>query len=243
MRLLMDTGASGEVTLHNLEMLGIDLNDIDLIFLSHGHYDHTGGLMDLLRRMKRRVPVIAHPEIFAPKLKARPFLKNIGLPFSRSQLEEHAVILLSKNPTTLAPGVITTGEVERKTAFEHVEGFWTIRDGIYQPDTIVDDQSLVLKLDDRGLVVISGCAHSGIINIIQQAKRLTCSDKICAVIGGFHLIDSDEVRINKTVEELLALDPEIVRPGHCTGAHAISMLQNALGERCKPLFTGEIVEL
>ncbi|MBC7080562.1 MAG: MBL fold metallo-hydrolase [Methanothrix sp.] len=244
MCILMDTGASSDVLLHNMDVLGIDSDDIDLIFLSHGHYDHTGGLMGLLKHMKRHVPILAHPGIFAPKLRSEPFLRSIGIPFTRCEAEgAGAVLLLSRTPVTLAPGIMTTGEVERRTSFERVEGFWTIVDGTYREDRIDDDQALVISIENRGLVVISGCAHSGIVNIVDQARRLTDSNAICAVIGGFHLMGSEDERIRRTAGALLDLDPEIVRPGHCTGSRAISQLQEILGDRCRPLFTGDVIEI
>ena len=130
MKLLWDTGASSEVMLHNADALNIDLSKIDLICLSHGHYDHTGGLMAVLQQMKRRVPVLAHPDIFAPKLKARPTLDYIGPPFTRGQAEAAGAVMLDcRGPAALAPGITTTGEIPRLEAFEAVEGFWTFRDG------------------------------------------------------------------------------------------------------------------
>jgi 7,8-dihydropterin-6-yl-methyl-4-(beta-D-ribofuranosyl)aminobenzene 5'-phosphate synthase len=217
--------------------------EIDLICLSHGHYDHIGGLMGLLQRRMAPVPIVAHPDIFAPKLKVRPFLKYIGAPFTRDQLEAAGAIMLPcQGPATLAPGVMTTGEVPRVEAFETVEGFWTMRDDQYTPDAMPDDQSLAIHLSGKGLVVISGCAHSGIINTIRYAQRITGEERLYAVIGGFHLMDADNKRIDATARALLDLDPAVVRPGHCTGQKALSRLQEVLGESCQPLTVGDSIE-
>ncbi len=244
MKLLWDTGASGEVLLHNFRLLHVDIDAIDQICLSHGHYDHTGGLMAVLQQIKRRIPVLAHPDIFSPKLKARPALGYIGLPFIRSQAEAAgAVFLECRGPVALAPGLFTTGEIPRLEGFEKVEGFWTIRDGQYIPDIIPDDQALAAVLPGKGLAVITGCAHSGIINTIRQAQSITGVDELYAVIGGFHLMGADRERIDATARALLKLDPTVIRPGHCTGSRAVCLLQQALGERCQPLAVGETINL
>jgi 7,8-dihydropterin-6-yl-methyl-4-(beta-D-ribofuranosyl)aminobenzene 5'-phosphate synthase len=244
MKILVDTGTSPEVTLHNADALKLDLNDLDQIFLSHGHYDHTGGLMGILKRMNRKVPVLAHPEILSPKLKASPFLKFIGPPFSQAEIEKAgAVMLYSRSPVVLAQGVMTTGEVERKEPFEMVEGFWTIKEGLYSQDTIPDDQALIANIKGKGLAVITGCAHAGIVNTIKHAQNVTGVKDLYAVIGGFHLTGADERRIALTAEALLGLDPAIVRPGHCTGQKAISRLQEVLADRCEPLYCGYAIDL
>jgi 7,8-dihydropterin-6-yl-methyl-4-(beta-D-ribofuranosyl)aminobenzene 5'-phosphate synthase len=240
MKLLVDTGTSPEVTLHNADALQLDLNDIDQIFLSHGHYDHTGGLMGILKRLNRRVPILAHPNIFSPKLKARPSMKFIGPPFTAEEAEDAgADMIYSRDPIVLADGVMTTGQIERREPFETVEGFWTIKDGSYFPDIIPDDQALIVKVKGKGLVVISGCAHAGIINTIKHAQKVTGIEDLYALIGGFHLQGSNNKRIDSTVEALLELDPEIIRPGHCTGTKAICRLMSTLGERCQPLASGD----
>ena len=146
-KLLWDTGATAGVLLDNAKALNIDLDHIDLIALSHGHYDHTGGLMAVLQQRKERVPVLCHPQLFAPKLKDRPSLKFIGPPFTRNQAEEEgAIILECRGPVPIAPGITATGEIPRREAFEVVEGFWTFRDGLYCRDSIPDDQSLAGEL-------------------------------------------------------------------------------------------------
>jgi 7,8-dihydropterin-6-yl-methyl-4-(beta-D-ribofuranosyl)aminobenzene 5'-phosphate synthase len=242
MKLLLDTGASSEVMLHNADALGLDLSEIDLICLSHGHYDHTGGLMGILQRAEDRVCILAHPDIFAPKLKARPSLKFIGLPFSRTELEAAGAIMLeARGPVIVTSGVMTTGEVPRIETFEKVEGFWTVKDGQYCPDEIPDDQALAIDLPGKGLVVITGCAHAGIINTIRYAQKITGVEELYAVIGGFHLMGADDKRIDNTAEALQSLDPAIVRPGHCTGQKAVCRLQEALGDRCQPLAAGDSI--
>ena len=244
MKLLLDTGASSEVMLHNADALHIDLEHLDLICLSHGHYDHTGGLMGILQRLNSRICILAHPDIFAPKLKDRPALKFIGPPFTRTEAEAAGAIMLeARGPVAILPEVMTTGEVPRIEPFEKVEGFWTIKDGQYCLDSIPDDQALAINMHGKGLAVITGCAHAGIINTIKQAQKITGIEELYAVIGGFHLMDADEKRIEATAEALRQLDPTIVRPGHCTGHKAVCRLQEALGGRCRPLAVGDSIQL
>jgi len=243
-KLLWDTGACSEVMLHNADALHIDLSHLDLICLSHGHYDHTGGLMGILQRVNGRICVLAHPDIFVPKLKMRPAIKFIGPPFCRAEAEAAGAIMLDCiGPTTIAPGVMTTGEVARLETFEKVEGFWTVKDGQYCIDNIPDDQSLVINIEDKGLAVITGCAHAGIINTIKHAQKITGVEELYAVIGGFHLMGADKKRIDATAEALRGLDPAIVRPGHCTGHRAVCRLQEALGERCQPLAVADTIQI
>jgi 7,8-dihydropterin-6-yl-methyl-4-(beta-D-ribofuranosyl)aminobenzene 5'-phosphate synthase len=200
--------------------------------------------MGVLQRVGHRIPVLAHPQAFSPKLKICPFLRYIGLPFTRSEAEAAGAVLLpSQSPALLAESLITTGEVERRESLETVEGFWTIMDGCYCQDSIPDDQSLAASIKGKGLVVISGCAHSGIINTIRQAQRLLDMEDLYAVVGGFHLQGAKQERMEATAEILRWLDPKIVRPGHCTGQKAISLLQQTLGDRCWPLATGDLIEL
>jgi 7,8-dihydropterin-6-yl-methyl-4-(beta-D-ribofuranosyl)aminobenzene 5'-phosphate synthase len=244
MYLLMDCGPSPEVTLHNIDLLGIDLGLTDAIVLSHGHYDHTGGLFGVLVRAGRRIPVLAHPDIQSPKLKTRPFLKYIGPPFTAQQAESAgAVMLYSKTSIKLAEGIFTTGEVQRDTSFEKAEGFRTLEGDAFKEDPIMDDQSLVVNIPDKGLVIIAGCAHSGIINTVQQAQRLSGVSEIYAIVGGFHLLGASDERLDSTVNELMKLNPKVLRPGHCTGARAVCRLMQAFKDRCEPLCSGDVIEL
>jgi 7,8-dihydropterin-6-yl-methyl-4-(beta-D-ribofuranosyl)aminobenzene 5'-phosphate synthase len=239
----MDTGPTPEVLLHNVDAMNINLQNVDIIALSHGHYDHTGGLIAALKRMKKRVPVIGHPTVFGPKLKIMPHLKFIGAPFIASEVESVGGIpLLAADPVKIADGITVTGEVPRRTSFEKVRGFWTVQNGRFLEDKMLDDQSLIIDVENKGLVVVSGCAHSGIINTIKYAQKITENNKVYAVLGGFHLVNADAKRIQATVDEVKKVDPEFVGPCHCTGKKATKKFAETFGDRCRPLHSGDIIE-
>jgi 7,8-dihydropterin-6-yl-methyl-4-(beta-D-ribofuranosyl)aminobenzene 5'-phosphate synthase len=240
--MLMDTGPSSEV-LHNVDVMGVNLEDVDVIALSHGHYDHTGGLLEALKRMKKRVPVIAHPTVFDPKLSLMPHLRLIGAPFKGSDVEAAGgVPVFVSDAVKIADGVTTTGEVPRITAFESVKRFWTVHDSHFVDDIMLDDQSLVIDVEDKGLVVVAGCAHAGIINTINYAQKITGNSRVYAVLGGFHLWNADAKRIQATVDELKNLDLEFVGPCHCTGKNAIKKFAAAFGDHYYPLRMGDTIK-
>jgi 7,8-dihydropterin-6-yl-methyl-4-(beta-D-ribofuranosyl)aminobenzene 5'-phosphate synthase len=240
---LMDTGTSPEALLHNVDAMDVNLGDVDVIALSHGHYDHTGGLLEALKRMKKLVPVIGHPTVFEPKLSLMPHLRLIGAPFKVSDVEAvGGVPVFASDPVKIADGITTTGEVPRITAFESVRGFWTVHNGRFVDDVMLDDLSLVIDVEGKGLVVVAGCAHAGIINIIKYAQKITGTSRVYAVLGGFHLISADDKRIQATVKELEKLDPKFLGPCHCTGKKAIKKFAEAFGDRYQPLHTGDIIE-
>jgi 7,8-dihydropterin-6-yl-methyl-4-(beta-D-ribofuranosyl)aminobenzene 5'-phosphate synthase len=240
---LMDTGTSPEALLHNVDAMGVNLEDVDVIALSHGHYDHTGGLLEALKRMKKRVPVIAHPTVFEPKLSLMPHLRLIGAPFKVSDVEAvGGVPVFASDPVKIADGITTTGEVPRTTSFEKVRGFWTVQNGSFVEDIMPDDLSLVIDIENKGLVVVAGCAHAGIINIIRHAQNITGKKKVFAVLGGFHLVNADAKKIQATVDELEKVDPRFVGPCHCTGKKATKKISETFGERCRILHSGDIIE-
>jgi 7,8-dihydropterin-6-yl-methyl-4-(beta-D-ribofuranosyl)aminobenzene 5'-phosphate synthase len=241
---MMDTGMSPDALIHNVDSMGVNLEDVDVIALSHGHYDHTAGLIEALKRIKKRVPVIGHPTIFDPKLKIMPQLKVIGAPVSLSDVESAGgVPLMATGPVKIADGITTTGEVPRVTDFEKVRGFWTVHNKSFVDDLMLDDQSLVIDVEGKGLVVVAGCAHAGIINTIKYAQKITANSSVYAVLGGFHLISADAERIKATVDELAKLDLKFVGPCHCTGKKAIKKIAEAFGDRCRTLHTGDVIEL
>jgi 7,8-dihydropterin-6-yl-methyl-4-(beta-D-ribofuranosyl)aminobenzene 5'-phosphate synthase len=240
---LMDAGPSSDALLYNVDALGVNLEDVDVVALSHGHYDHTGGLLEALKQMKKRVPVIGHPTLFDPKLSLMPHLRLIGAPVKISDVKSAGgVLLLAANPVKIADGITTTGEVPRTTGFESVSGFWTVHNRSFVDDMMLDDQSLVVDVEGKGLVVVSGCAHSGIINTIKYAQKITGNSRVYAVLGGFHLIGADAKRIQSTVDELEKLDPKFVGPCHCTGKKAAEKFAEVFGDRCRPLHAGDIIK-
>jgi 7,8-dihydropterin-6-yl-methyl-4-(beta-D-ribofuranosyl)aminobenzene 5'-phosphate synthase len=239
---LMDAGPSSDVLLYNVAALGVKLEDIDVVVLSHGHYDHTGGLVEALKRMKKRVPVIGHPRVFDPKFNLMPHLRFTGAPFKLSDIESAGgVPLLVTNPVKIAEGITTTGEVPRKTGFEGISGFWIVHNRSFVDDVMLDDQALVVDVEGKGMVVLSACAHSGIINTIKYAQKITGNSRIYAVLGGFHLGNADTKEIQSTVDELESLEPAFVGPCHCTGKKATKKFANTFKDRCLPLHAGDVI--
>jgi len=245
--ILMDLGQDPQVLIHNMSVAGVDPGSIDAIVLSHCHYDHTGGVAEVVKRIGRReLPVIAHPSIFRVNLKTDPFLKYIGVRSgdSRDSIERSGgILVLSRDPVEIMPGVLTTGEVKRVFGFERVEGFKTTTEsGQLVDDEMMDDTSLILTLRD-GLVVLTGCAHAGICNIIKHSIELTGIKKLKAVIGGLHLVNADENRIKRTIDCLVEHNPELIATGHCTGFKAQVELYLKFRDKFKPLQTGLSITL
>jgi len=242
--ILLDTGPSMETIIYNVDRMEVDLSKIDLIFLSHGHYDHVNGLIGVLKRRSEPTIVIAHPQAFDSKFVYRPHLKYAGSFYQLSEIRAFGGILLfAKNHVKLSDGIMSSGEIQRSTTFEEVEGFWKVDDERLTQDNMLDDQSLIVNLKGKGLVVIAGCAHAGIINTIKQAQRITGINRVHAVIGGFHLKDASDKRIEATIEELLRLKLNIIAPCHCTGLKAVKRFTEVFHDRCRPLRVGTILDL
>jgi 7,8-dihydropterin-6-yl-methyl-4-(beta-D-ribofuranosyl)aminobenzene 5'-phosphate synthase len=209
--ILLDTGA-GYAIEHNWKEFNLDWDAVNFVVLSHRHFDHTGGLMRVLERIN--APVLAHPDIFKPSfLWVRERLVDGSLPFSEQVVREKARLYLVRDAFKIAPGVALSGEVKRVTEFEKTPETFRLEDGRFIHDEMSDDMSLYIKTK-KGLAVITGCAHSGVVNILRHAEELT-GEKPYLVAGGFHLIFSGKERVNPTIEELRKLD--VIAPCHCSG--------------------------
>jgi len=233
-RLLFDTG-QGLTLLHNAQHLNISLMDLDAIVLSHGHYDHTGGLpalLDLINQtnLAQRPDLFLHPEAIAPKYSPR---GNIGAPLQDAQTLANQVhrLIWTEKPTEVVTGVWVTGAIPRHHPLEDTGGhFWSDRDR-QDIDPILDDQALFMETT-RGWVVILGCAHAGVINTLNYIAEITGARSFYAIFGGMHLLQAKEDRIAATIACLQQYNLQVIGANHCTGTKAKSMLWHELGDRC-----------
>jgi len=242
-RILVDVGQNSDALLSNMQTMGISPSIANVIVLTHCHNDHTQGIARMLREInKKDVPVIAHPSIFRLHFITQPYPRHVGIMQgdSKEEIEKAGGSLsLTKDPLAIMPGIMTTGEVKRRTGFEKVTvAVKTIENGMVIDDLMLDDISVVANVKDKGLVIITGCSHAGIINIANQAIEVTGCNKIEGIIGGLHLVEASATVIRRTVAELSKLNVAWISTGHCTGFKAQVELHLAFGERFSPLHTG-----
>lgn len=244
-KILFDTGAS-DTFVANAAALGIDLGDVSTVALSHGHYDHTGGLMAFLRLHDGPVDVYAHPDLFSPHYAFQPGVRPryIGIEWSRQQLEDSgAVFHLKAEPSQLKGGLLLTGQIPRVTPYEDVAQMFQVKiNGGWEKDEIWDDQALVIPTPEK-VVVISGCAHAGLINTLKYVQQLTGENKIHAFLGGTHLTGAAAERIRNTIDDLNEFGLDKLGAGHCTGFEASVSLANALGSKFTPIPVGSVFQL
>jgi 7,8-dihydropterin-6-yl-methyl-4-(beta-D-ribofuranosyl)aminobenzene 5'-phosphate synthase len=248
--LLFDAGVSPTGVVENVRRLGLSLSDVEAIVLSHGHWDHVTGMEGVVKELGRAgLPVLIHPEFWSRRRISFPGLDPAELPStSRSALEGTGFeIVEDRHPSFLLDGsVLITGEVDRTTEFETgFRGHEAFRLDGWRPDPLIlDDQALVLRLRERGLVVLSGCGHAGIVNTVRYAQRLTGEQKIAAIIGGFHLSGPMfEGIIDPTVRAFEELAPSLLVPAHCTGWKAVHQLAARFPEAFVQSAVGTTIEL
>jgi len=235
--ILLDTGLSGQCLSWNARQLGVSLAEIEAVVLSHGHYDHTGGLDVTFCGAGHQVPLIAHPEAFFRRRMNVPSqgVFDQPVPDAIALKKAGAEIRMCSSPSTLAGGhLLVTGEVERKIPFEKgMPGGEIEKEGKWVPDPIRDDQAIVISVKDKGLIVLSGCAHAGIINTVEYARKIAGTNHVHAVLGGFHLSGKAfEQVITPTIEAMKKINPDYLVPMHCTGFSAISRFMSAMPGKC-----------
>ncbi len=228
---LFDTGVTIDGVLHNMDVLEVKGNELHAVVLSHGHTDHTRGLMGFIKRYGRpRIPIVLHPDAYLKRKNIQPDgRESEHIPPSKRDLEAEDVKIIEERGPTMLLGdhALITGQIPRITAYEKgspAQVAWI--EGKWQPDPwIHDDQAVIVNVKDKGLVVLTGCGHAGVINTLHYAKEVTGVNRIHAIIGGFHLTGPVfEPIIAPTVHALKQFSPSIIVPQHCTGWRAAHLI-------------------
>ena len=233
-RALFDTG-QGRALADNARALGIKLETIDTLVLSHGHYDHTGGLATVLHAAA--VDLYCHPGVTQPRYAIRNGgAKAIHMPHVAmaamdkvSEKRLHWVL----EPVMLSPTIGITGPIPRQSDFEDAGGPFYLDPEGRRADPLADDMALYIQTA-LGLVVCVGCCHAGLVNTLNHVRRLNDNAPVFAVIGGFHLLHAGIRRLEQTIHALRVVTPHMIVPCHCTGEHAVAVLSDSLGQRVVP---------
>ncbi|OPY58091.1 MAG: Metallo-beta-lactamase superfamily protein [Pelotomaculum sp. PtaU1.Bin035] len=231
MKILFDTGERGNL-LGNSVVMGTDLKLVDALVLSHGHYDHTGGIRSFLK-YRGKLPVYAHPDLFAYHCNSPEKPRYIGIPYMKEELESlGAEFVFVRDSLEIRPGVFISGEVPRKTVFEKADdALFCMENGRkISPDPFHDDMSLYC-VTPEGIFIVLGCAHAGLANIVEHAREVTGENRVFGIIGGTHLGPVAVEQREATINYLKGLDLQFLGANHCTGLAAISRLAGIFGSR------------
>lgn len=236
---IFDTG-QGLVINHNMTEMDLDISNVSAVILSHGHYDHTGGLSHILSAVPE-MDIYAHSRIFNNKyVQKNKEKRGTGINVSRDSITGFKPV---EGISQLKDGVFIINGVERTNDFEIINQNYKVElDTGVEVDDFKEEISLLIKTE-KGPVVLTGCSHQGIVNILEYIKKNTDIDQFHAVIGGFHLINAEQERIEKTVNYLNSLDLEFLVPIHCTGFNAVRAMANAMSRKVKILYSGESIKI
>jgi len=244
-RVLYDTGQSSAVV-SNLSLLGFRPSELDMLVVSHGHYDHTGGIFHVLQHARKKIPVYAHTKIFQARYSiAGNQRRFIGIPHEKEVLTAlGAEWRLIDKPTEIIPELWMSGPIPRVTDYERGDPklVTCATDGAECQDTIEDDTSLFYA-SPRGLVVIGGCTHAGLVNTVRRGLEVTGTSRLAGWIGGTHLGPLSKEQQAKTLAQLAEFGPEFVAANHCTGFTMMARLYECFGDRFIPAFVSTVIEV
>ena len=251
---LFDTAGGTPALEHNVnlmkETLGRDLSSIEMIILSHGHWDHVAGVLKVINMIEKSVPVLCHPDALLHKIFTEESGKKheIGIHeyYDKSELETKTEVISTKEPYEVADGIMTTGVVPRTNDFEKLTGnlkkIATLRDGKETPDLIEDDLSVIFQMKDGSVVILTGCCHSGVVNTVEHAVSLTGSSSIVGIVGGLHLHVASKERLTTTIEQLNQYPLLTIGACHCTGLKGRAALMYAFEDPFKNIGAGSVLK-
>jgi len=245
--IIFDTSSNKRGLLHNIKALKTSLSSLEFIVLSHGHYDHTSATVELIRKSQRKVKVLVHPYAFLPKFRIKRKRREYhGIPKGEREIDIEKAggqIIEVTEPTEIVPGVVTSGEIKRSNPFEKVT--WkakTIIEGKQVQEKVLEDQALFINIRKHGLLAVVGCAHAGIINTLDHALAVTGVKKLYGFIGGTHLIQPKEHRLNETIKRLKEYDLELMAPSHCTGYKSMTVLNQTFPDEFVLNYAGRTID-
>jgi len=238
---LFDTGQT-DLLLTNAMALGVDLTQTDAIVLSHGHYDHTGGLAAVLD-MAPQARVFMHPEATEPKFSLKDSgTHSVGMPEQARQALKGRRVTWTATPAIVCPGISVTGQVPRSNPWENVGSNFYLDQSCSRPDTLPDDQSLWIETE-QGISVVLGCAHAGVLNTLRYVAGLTGTQTFHTVVGGMHLLHALPERIRQTEATLKTYHLHCLAPGHCTGEYVMEQWSQIFNACYSPCFAGAKITL